>query len=123
MLLGKGQVSLRVIAIEVGCLCLQETQFVEASRKTSAALREQMTCDLQRIGCAVSNSAANFLLFQPPAYVDVDHFSKAMLQCGIVLRHTKNYVGLDGAWFRIAVKTPEVWQVCKEAIEDYVSRD
>lgn len=111
------------IAIEIGCLCLKEVAFVETSRATSAMLRTQMQHDLRSIGCNVSNSAANFLCFQPPPHVDVDPFFKWMLKRGIVLRHTKNYVGLDGAWFRIAVKTPEIWQVCKEAIEHYVSRD
>ncbi|MER1986233.1 MAG: aminotransferase class I/II-fold pyridoxal phosphate-dependent enzyme [Solibacillus sp.] len=111
------------VAIEVGCLCLQEAAFVEQSRKESAALRGVMTRDLQQLGCTVSNSAANFLLFGLPQNLVADHFFKALLKQGIVLRHTENYVGLNGEWFRIAVKTPEIWRNCKEAIEMYVSRN
>lgn len=108
------------VAIEVGRLCLQETAFVEQSRQQSAVLREQMKQDLQQLGCTVSNSAANFLLFRLPAHIVADDFFVALLKQGIVLRHTKNYVGLDGDWFRIAVKTADVWRLCKEAIEAYV---
>ena len=110
------------IAIEVGCLCLQETAFVEQSRRASTALRTIMQQDLQQMGFTVSNSKANFLLFRPPAHIAATPFFEALLKQGIVLRHTQNYVGLNGEWFRIAVKTLDIWQLCKEAINTYVSR-
>lgn len=108
------------IAIEVGCLCLQETEFVEASRKASAALRIIMKRDLQQLGCDVSNSSANFLLFCLPPHLQADDFFEQLLKRGIVLRHTENYVGLNGRWFRIAVKTEAIWKECKKEIEVYV---
>lgn len=108
------------IANEIGCLCLQEKDFVIASREKSSKLRRQMGMDLKSIGCKVSNSAANFLLFQLPEQYNPDEFFTYLLERGIVLRHTKNYVGLDGAWFRIAVKSEEIWTKCKDEITNYV---
>lgn len=108
------------IANEIGSLCLQDKYFVKESREKSSKLRSQMVKDLKLIGCKVSNSAANFLLFQLPEQYNSDKFFEYLLKRGIVLRHTKNYVGLDGAWFRIAVKSEEIWTKCKGEISNYV---
>lgn len=108
------------IANEIGSLCLQDKYFVKESREKSSKLRSQMVKDLKLIGCNVSNSAANFLLFQLPEQYNPDDFFTNLLERGIVLRHTKNYVGLDGAWFRIAVKSEEIWTKCKDEIMNYV---
>jgi len=60
------------------------------------------------------------LLFKLPDQIEPDEFFSNLLRRGIVLRHTKNYVGLDGKWFRIAVKNEEIWDKCKKEITDYV---
>lgn len=108
------------IAIALGQICINEEEFTENARRKSTKLRTEMTEDLQNIGCTVSKSAANFILVQMPARIEPMHFFKALLQKGIVLRHTKNYIGLEGKWFRIAVKDKEIWQRCKDEIENYV---
>lgn len=112
--------SVSTIANELGSLCLMEQEFVVESRKNSSKLRKKMQKDLKLIGCKVSNSAANFLLFQLPKQYDPDEFFTYLLNRGIVLRHTKNFVGLDGKWFRIAVKSEGIWTKCKEEIMNYV---
>lgn len=108
------------IAIELGSICLKEQKFIDESRQKSAKLREEMALELKSLGCAISNSAANFLIFKLPDKLNPDHFFSHLLQRGIVLRHTKNYVGLDGKWFRIAVKNEKIWAKCKEEITHYV---
>lgn len=108
------------IAIELGLICLQEQQFVQESREKSESLRMEMGIVLKNLGCTISKSAANFLLFKLPDKLDSEDFFSHLLHRGIVLRHTKNYVGLDGQWFRIAVKNEEIWAKCKEEIINYV---
>ena len=108
------------IANEIGCFCLQDKDFVMKSREKSSKLRSQMVRDLKLIGCKVSNSAANFLLFQLPEQYNPDEFFTYLLERGIVLRHTKNYVGLEGEWFRIAVKSEGIWRKCKDELTNYV---
>lgn len=112
--------SVSTIANELGSLCLKEEEFVRKSRENSDQLRKIMQEDLIAIGCNVSNSAANFLLFQLPKKYDPDEFFTYLVKRGVVLRHTKNYVGLNGKWFRIAVKSEETWTTCKEEIMNYV---
>lgn len=111
------------IAIALGCECLKQRQFVEQSRQQVAQLRQDMQRCLQQLGCTVTKSEANFLTFCLPARYDADDFYFTLLQQGIVLRHTKNYVALNGKWFRIAVKNQETWQICNEAIEQYVQNN
>ncbi|MEG0439760.1 MAG: histidinol-phosphate transaminase [Solibacillus sp.] len=108
------------IAIELGSICLQEQQFVKKSREKSGRLREEMSVVLKNLGCTISDSSANFFLFKLPNRLNPDAFFSHLLNRGIVLRHTKNYVGLDGEWFRIAVKSEEIWAKCKEEIINYV---
>lgn len=112
--------SVSTIANELGSLCLMEKEFVVESRENSSKLRKKMQEDLTVIGCKVSNSAANFLLFQLSNQYDPDEFFTYLLKRGIVLRHTKNFIGLDGKWFRIAVKSEGIWTKCKEEIMNYV---
>lgn len=108
------------IAIELGSICLREQQFINDSRERSAKLRSEMILDFESLGCTIANSDANFLLFKLPERLMPDEFFSHLLRRGIVLRHTKNYVGLDGKWFRIAVKNEEIWAKCKKEITHYV---
>jgi len=112
--------SVSAIAIELGTICLGEQKFVSQSREKSAKLRKKMTLDIEALGCTITNSSVNFLLFKLPDQIEPDEFFSNLLRRGIVLRHTKNYVGLDGKWFRIAVKNEEIWDKCKKEITDYV---
>ncbi|MFF5995682.1 aminotransferase class I/II-fold pyridoxal phosphate-dependent enzyme [Lysinibacillus sp. KU-BSD001] len=111
------------VANQVGCLCLEEDQYVAQARQSSAQIREEMTNFLKDYACEVSNSAANFLLFQLPQPYNPDHFFKTLLSAGIVLRHTKNYVGLDGQWFRLAMKEPEKMTSFMRVFTDYVQNN
>lgn len=108
------------IAIQLGCACIDAHDFVEKSRKTSDAMRESMKEFLMAYHCRVSNSVANFLLFSLPEHIDAESFFMAMLKQEIVLRHTKNYVGLEGQWFRIGMKQSEAMDQFKRAFTDYV---
>lgn len=108
------------IAIQLGCACIHAHHFVAKSRELSDDMRESMKTFLTAHHCRVSNSAANFLLFSLPEYIDADGFFMAMLKRGVVLRHTKNYIGLEGQWFRIGMKQTDAMEQFKRAFTEYV---
>ena len=108
------------IAIQLGCACIAAHDFVETSRKTSDDMRESTKAFLMAHHCRVSNSEANFLLFSLPEKLDAQSFFIAMLKQGIVLRHTKNYVSLEGQWFRIGMKQTDTMERFKRAFTEYV---
>lgn len=111
------------VAIQLGCLCLQEHQYAEDARQHSAKMRRDITEFLQEYRCEVSNSSANFLLFKLPAMYHPDLFFAYLLKRGVVLRHTKNYTGLDGKWFRVALKRPEQMNIFKQVLKEYVQNN
>lgn len=108
------------IAIQLGCACIDAHDFVAKSREFSDTMRESVEAFLKAHHCRVSNSAANFLLFSLPEQLDAQSFFMAMLDQGIVLRHTKNYVGLEGQWFRIGMKQTDAMERFKRAFTEYV---
>lgn len=108
------------LAIKLGCICLHEQEFTNKSKSYSAHLLIKMKSYFCSIGCTYTNSEVNYLLFKLPSTWDSEHFFSYLLERGIVLRHTKNYEGLHGKWFRIAVKTENIWEQVKKEIDDYV---
>lgn len=111
------------LAIQIGCLCLEEQQYVKEARRHSDGARKDVTDFLHEYGCEVSKSSANFILFRPPVNVDPDHFFLFLLSKGVVLRHTKNYMGLNGQWFRIALKGSEQLGRFKQVFKEYVQNN
>lgn len=110
------------LAIELGLICLNEQIFIKDSRLYSGHLLGEMKQYFHSIGCQYTDSRANYLLFQLPEHYNAEHFFLYLLERGIVLRHTKNYEGLYGKWFRIAVKTEENWQQARKEMDDYVQK-
>lgn len=92
------------IAAEVGALCFQELAFVEKTKEQSACEREKMHTFLESNGCIVLHSVTNYLVFKLPNTRKSTEFYRYLLTRGIVLRHTKNFHGMDGHWFRIGMK-------------------
>lgn len=92
------------IATTIGAACLMEEQYRLQSITFATEMREQFTAFLQHWNCVVYPSRTNFLCFQLP---DVSHskaFFSYLLKKGYVLRHTENFKGLDGKWFRVGMK-------------------
>jgi threonine-phosphate decarboxylase len=111
------------IAIQMGCLCLEEQQYAKQARQQSSKARKELTDFLQTNRCEVSKSSTNYLLFRLPACYNPDHFFNFLLTRGIVLRHTKNYTGLDGKWFRVALKRPEQMSLFKQVLNEYIQNN
>lgn len=109
------------IAIKLGCQCLNEEAFVQASREHNDKMRNKIQRFLVEQGCNVTASKANFLTFQPPASWNVMDAYLYFLQYGVVLRHTENYVGLDGGWFRIGMKDDKAMNEFIKRFEDYAN--
>ena len=89
------------IALAIGTACLQETQYVEQARQYARLHVQQLQKALTTYGCKVTNSVTNYVCFKPPDAKALFHFA---LREGIVLRHTENFVGLNGEWLRIGIK-------------------
>ncbi|GEK33224.1 pyridoxal phosphate-dependent aminotransferase [Kurthia sibirica] len=91
----------------IGVQCLGEQEYVAATIEQCTKQRRYFTEFLQKNGCITTNSCTNFICFQLPQPEKSQTFYLDMLLKGIIVRHTENFRGLDGQWFRIGMKTSE----------------
>lgn len=76
----------------------------------------RLTAALREAGFAVRPTCANFFLVEAPDDEDLIRF---MLERGIVVRHTRNFAGLDGKFVRIAARTKDENDLLIEAARKY----
>lgn len=88
------------LAQAAGLAALDETAYVAQARALIAQQRPRLTAGLRALGLRVLDGRANYLLFQGP-----ETLGDALRQRGVVLRSCSNYPGLDGSWYRTAVRT------------------
>ena len=67
-------------------------------------MREEFTEFLEKWNCTVLPSITNFICFQLPNPTYSKDFFEYLLAKGFVLRHTENFKGLNGKWFRVGMK-------------------
>ena len=88
------------LAQAAGLAALDETAYVKQVRALIAAQRPLLASGLRALGLRVLDGRANYLLFQGP-----ETLGETLRQKGVVLRSCANYPGLDGSWYRTAVRT------------------
>ncbi|MEC1180612.1 aminotransferase class I/II-fold pyridoxal phosphate-dependent enzyme [Metasolibacillus meyeri] len=106
-------------AIVLGVQALQEGDFCESSRQQARAMRVNIVNWLKARGCAVTNSETNYVAFRLPSEYDATDFYFSLLKEGIVLRHTQNFLGMDGQWFRLALKEQHKMTAFQQAMERF----
>ena len=88
------------LAQAAGVAALRETAYVARVRALIADQRPKLAGALRALGLRVIEGKANYLLFQGPA-----DLGERLRPRGAVLRSCANYPGLDGSWYRTAVRT------------------
>ena len=78
----------------------------------------RLTTALREAGYAVRPTCANFFLVEAP---DDEDFIRFMLERGIVVRHTRNFAGLDGKFVRIAARTKDEDDLLIAAAREYAA--
>lgn len=95
------------LAVAIGVDCLQQDEYRMASIEHAQLRRQKFEQFLHQLGCETTNSCTNYSCFQLPDPSKSMDFYLDMLLKGMVIRHTENYRGLDGKWFRVGMKTAE----------------
>ena len=88
------------LAQAAGLAALDETAYVARVQELIAQQRPILRDGLRALGLRVLDGSANYLLFQAS-----ETLGDSLRQRGIVLRSCGNYPGLDGSWYRTAVRT------------------
>lgn len=105
------------VAAKIGALVLEDEPYRLRTIQHSHKMRLDMSVFLKSHGCQVTNSQVNFLLFKLP-HPHMEFF-RDLVRKGIVLRHTENFLGLDGEWFRVGMKTEEEMGILKRELTEW----
>ena len=106
--------SVSVFAQAAGAAAAKELAFVEKSRRFVETERTFLLEELSRLGLRVFDGAANFLLFRTSEIFDL---RGRLLRQGILIRSCANFEGLDGSFYRIAVRKHEENDTLLRAME------
>ena len=85
-----------------GLAALDVPGYLDLTREYVADERVRLESALREAGMFVVPSQANFILFQSP-----QPLYEPMLEHGILIRRCENFRGLDGTWYRIAVRAAD----------------
>ena len=89
-------------AQSAGLAALREEAYAGRVRALVAAERPRLAAGLAALGCRVIPGEANYLLFRCGQPFEL---TGPLRRRGILLRSCGNYAGLDGRWYRAAVRT------------------
>ncbi len=95
--------SVSVVAQKCGAAALKEREYVSRTRELIAENRRYLTGGLKALGLEVFDSKANYIMFR----TEHETILRELERYGILIRPCSNYVGLDGTYYRIAVKSRE----------------
>lgn len=101
-----------------GIAALAETEYAQAVRALTARERPWLAGELERLGCKVIPGEANYLLF-----AQEKPLLEPLRRKGILLRGCGNYRGLDGTWYRAAVRNWEDNRRFLAALEDILKEE
>lgn len=111
------------MAARIGAVCLPEESFRQQAIQHSNRQREQLTAFLKSHNCMVTDSVTNFLTFKVGQGRDANKLYLDLVERGIVLRHSENFRGMDGRWFRIGMKNEADMAVLTEELERWFAEN
>ena len=98
--------SVNHFAAELVAPLLADGDYLARTRDWLRAEQPRLQAGLAAAGLKVVPSRTNFFLLQPAAGPQATGaLFEAWLQAGILARHTHNFLGLDGVWLRLALRS------------------
>ena len=106
--------SVNLLAEKAGCAALEDEAFVQKTLETVLAGRDFLTGELEGLGCRVTPSQANFLLFKPPG--PARRIFEQLLARGVIVRPLAGY-GLPDH-LRVSMGTEEENRFFLKALQE-----
>lgn len=111
--------SVNILAAHAGIAALGDRVFLQETLRVVRSGREQLTRGLTDMGCEVSPSQANFLMFKPPvtaAGLDARGVFEALLERGVIIRPLASYGMPDR--LRVSIGTRKENEVFLRALKE-----
>lgn len=107
------------LAAVIGAACLDSVDYANVTIAKASGCRERVIAMLRGYGCIVSDSVTNYVAFRLPNVEKSAAFFRFCLVRGVVLRHSENFKGMNGEWFRIGIKQPAQMALFERVLNDW----
>ncbi|MDR1378361.1 MAG: pyridoxal phosphate-dependent class II aminotransferase [Synergistaceae bacterium] len=108
--------SVNAIAQAATLTFMQDKEFTRKTRNFYAAETPRFIAKIEKAGFLVLPTRTHFFLIQ----VDEDRpLIVFLLKRGLVVRHTRNFPGLDGRYIRVSTRAPEENDILIRALSDF----
>ncbi|QOR39478.1 threonine-phosphate decarboxylase [Billgrantia diversa] len=97
--------SVNAVAAALVVPLLEDQDYLQRTQSWLDIERPWLQGELETQGLRVVPSCTNFLLLQDGGARPMSALLEHMARCGVLARHTYNFIGLDGAWLRVAVRS------------------
>ncbi|WP_209122533.1 threonine-phosphate decarboxylase CobD [Alkalihalobacillus sp. BA299] len=115
--------SVNGIAQQVGLDCVNDHQHVIRTRSFIKGERMRVFQILGKLGYEFSPSVVNFYLLKPKGTrEDLKPLIIFLIENGVIPRHTYNFLGLEGKYIRLAIKTSEENDFLLDVLERWARR-
>lgn len=111
------------LAAAIGVDCLAQEEYRNVSIEQAIVQRKKFEKFLHNLNCKTTKSETNYSCFQLPDVTKSRDFYLDMLLQGIVVRHTENYRGLNGEWFRVGMKTSDQMHYLQQEMKKWFVRN
>lgn len=111
------------LAAVIGAECLMSEQYAQEAIQTSNRSREKISAFLRDFHCEVSQSVTNYIAFRLRDTSESAAFFRFCLERGVVLRHSLNFKGMNGQWFRIGMKNKEVMAILEYVLAQWFKKE
>ncbi len=109
--------SVNILADKAGQAALEDVAFTEKALEIILEGRMFLSSELQKLGCGIYPSQANFIMFAPPG--NAREIFEALLSRGIIIRPLDSY-GFNEL-LRVSIGTPEENQIFIRAMQEIVA--
>jgi threonine-phosphate decarboxylase len=96
--------SVNAVAQAMALNFMKDKGFIRGTREFYAAETPRFIAEIESAGFRVLPTRTNFFLVE---VADDQKIIRALLERGFVVRHTRNFPGLDGRFIRVATRVPE----------------
>lgn len=110
--------SVNSIAQMVALACLRDENYRRLTREFYCSATPRFMRNIRAAGFNTLPTSVNFFLVETD---DDERLIRFLLQRGLVVRHTRNFAGLDGRYVRIATRLPQENALLTAALVEFRS--
>ncbi|MGI8314637.1 threonine-phosphate decarboxylase CobD [Halobacillus mangrovi] len=99
--------SVNAFAEEAGLYCLGKSLFQQQTAQAISNEKRSLFTKLKELGYQPMMTHTNYFLMKDPYHADTRVMIEFLLRQGVIVRHTYNFLNLEGRFVRIAIKRKE----------------